>query len=270
MEDDYDHELFEAIKVSLEKNTEISQKDNFKIPKLASPGSSKQVSIPDREKFLKNPDINPETGNKIKIGGPTYKKLTKKFGEPIISKNEQDIIHDDNDDFDDFDDDMLKALQESINEHKIQENKRIKEEQDREYEEAVKKDLEQKRIREIEENKKRLEELQIEKRKKIEQMKRSKLNPPVLKFPLIGNESSDDIFNIRVRFPDSRTSEYKFSAEEPYNSLIQQIRYDTKYIYEFKLFTGLGRFKTEFSYYDETPLKNCNIQPNTLLTFVEL
>lgn len=38
----------------------------------------------DKQKFHKNPNINPETGKFIKIGGQTYQRLNKKYGVPQI------------------------------------------------------------------------------------------------------------------------------------------------------------------------------------------
>lgn len=38
----------------------------------------------DKQKFHKNPNINPETGKFIKIGGQTYHRLNKKYGVPQI------------------------------------------------------------------------------------------------------------------------------------------------------------------------------------------
>lgn len=38
----------------------------------------------DKQLFHKNPNINPETGKHIKIGGQTYNKLTSKYGIPKI------------------------------------------------------------------------------------------------------------------------------------------------------------------------------------------
>ncbi len=38
----------------------------------------------DKQKFHKNPNVNPETGKFIKIGGQTYQKLNKKYGVPQI------------------------------------------------------------------------------------------------------------------------------------------------------------------------------------------
>jgi hypothetical protein len=247
MEDD--PELMEAIEMSLKH-------ENYKkIPKLASPGSSYQVSIPDKEEFFQIPAKE-----------EFFQIPDKEEFFQIPKEDPIQII----DDFDDLDDEMMKIIQESINEEKIKEDRRIKEEQNREHEEAVKRDLQQKNMREIEENKKRLQELQKEKRKKVQHMKINKLKPPILKYPLIGDEPSEIIYNIQVRLPDSRILQYKFNAKEPYISLIEQIRYDFKYIKEFELFTGLGRFRNILKYTDEIPLQECNIQQNTFLTFVEI
>lgn len=35
-----------------------------------------------QDAFIYQPDINPETGKEIKIGGPTYTKLVTKYGAP--------------------------------------------------------------------------------------------------------------------------------------------------------------------------------------------
>jgi hypothetical protein len=40
-----------------------------------------------KQLFLRNPYINPETRRYIKIGGPTYKKLIKKYGNPDLCSN---------------------------------------------------------------------------------------------------------------------------------------------------------------------------------------
>ena len=54
------------------------------------------LSDKEKKKFLSNPSINPVSGRKIKIGGPTYKKLMRKCGfksprgsSPIRGKSEE-------------------------------------------------------------------------------------------------------------------------------------------------------------------------------------
>lgn len=48
-------------------------------------------SLTNKQHFHRYPNINPETGRQIKIGGQTYQRLTKKYGKPKIVTN-KDIV----------------------------------------------------------------------------------------------------------------------------------------------------------------------------------
>ncbi len=49
--------------------------------KIRSPNRSKTV-VTHRESFRKNPSVNPITKRNIQIGGATYNKLVKMYGQP--------------------------------------------------------------------------------------------------------------------------------------------------------------------------------------------
>lgn len=53
-----------------------------KSPTKRSPIKKSPTFKINKGNFYSNPQVNPETNRKIKINGPTYKKLVTKYGPP--------------------------------------------------------------------------------------------------------------------------------------------------------------------------------------------
>lgn len=52
------------------------------LKKKISPTKKSPTFKINKGNFYSNPQVNPETNRKIKINGPTYKKLVTKYGPP--------------------------------------------------------------------------------------------------------------------------------------------------------------------------------------------
>jgi hypothetical protein len=65
----------------VKKNSKIKQIN--KKPKVKSPNKRTKLYRLNKQKFINNPGVNPETNRKIKQGGRTYKNLVSFYGTPI-------------------------------------------------------------------------------------------------------------------------------------------------------------------------------------------
>ena len=124
----------------------------------------------------------------------------------------------------------------SPNTARLLEDRAVREQQDREYEEAVRLDLEKaenarraveaatRAAAAAEEATRKLQEAKI-----ADEARREALQPPILKFPL---EVADmkDIYLLRFKLPSGSTVNHSFHRDEPFSSLLQQIRFDLKHV----------------------------------------
>jgi hypothetical protein len=77
-------QLSPQIKQKIAENQKISKiKQINKKPKVKSPNKRTKLYRLNKQKFIHNPGVNPETNRKIKQGGRTYKNLVSFYGTPI-------------------------------------------------------------------------------------------------------------------------------------------------------------------------------------------
>ena len=151
---------------------------------------------------------------------------------------------------------------------KIQEDRLIREQQEEEYQEALRID------RERDENARLAAEaaakaaIASEEATKIlqaakiaEDAKREALQPPSLKFPIEAGDAVD-VFTIRFRLPGGAALTHSFNKNEPLESVIQQLRFDTKHIGDFTLTIPP---RTVINCSKETPINQCGIENRILI-----
>lgn len=126
----------------------------------------------------------------------------------------------------------------SPNTVRLLEDRALREQQDREYQEALRIDIEK-----AEHAKKAAEAaakaaaaaeeaaMKLKEAKLAEEARKEALQPPVLQFPI---EAADprDIYMIRFKLPSGSTVNHSFHRDEPFSSVIQQIRFDLKHLGE--------------------------------------
>jgi len=139
------------------------------------------------------------------------------------------------------------------------------EEQNREYEEALRIDIEnaeQARLAaeaaaraasEAEAAARALQEARMH-----EERRKLSLQPPILRHPIQEDTPVKDIVTMNFRLP-SGVVNHSFHHLEPLSSVIQQLRFDTKHVGDFKLSTGVGRFGRTIDCAPETSLHDCNL-----------
>ena len=118
----------------------------------------------------------------------------------------------------------------------LMENRKIREEQDRAYEEALRIDTEKaenarkaaeaaaRAAQAAEEAARKLQEAKI-----AEEAKREALQPPILKYPLEVIDMKD-LYMLRFKLPNGSVVNHSFHRDEPLSSIIQQLRFDLKYL----------------------------------------
>jgi len=118
----------------------------------------------------------------------------------------------------------------------LSETRRLRELQDKEYEETLRRDQERVLVlqKEAEEATNAViaaekAALLIHQTKMREEQKLAALNPPILEYPL---ETSDirDIYMLRFRLPSGVVVNHSFNRNEPLRSVLEQLRFDLKYI----------------------------------------
>lgn len=66
----------------IKQKIQSPQKKSPKRIKSPYQKSRSKVFMENRERFRKNPNVNPITNRQIKMNGDTYKKLVKLYGKP--------------------------------------------------------------------------------------------------------------------------------------------------------------------------------------------
>jgi len=154
----------------------------------------------------------------------------------------------------------------------IQEGRIRREEQDREYEEALRKDIEREAAT------KRDRDAAVEAANKAaiaaeeatnalqlarttEDARKDALQPPVLVFPIEDGDGRDNL-TLRFRLPQGGNVNHSFNKKEPLRSIIQQLRFDTKHLGDFVLTISP---RTAITCSADTTIDTCGIQNRTLI-----
>lgn len=148
----------------------------------------------------------------------------------------------------------------------LQENRLLRQEQDIEYQQALRIDQERAENARLaaeaaaaaaaasEEAARKLQEA-----KAVEQARIGSLLPPILQYPIeVGDPR--DIYIIRFRLPTGDIVTHAFNKNEPFNSVIQQIRFDIKYLGDLTFSIAITQPPTEISCSPEKSISDCGIQ----------
>jgi hypothetical protein len=92
-----------------------------------------------------------------------------------------------------------------------------------------------------------------------DEARRNALRPPNWLYPITADTPQADIVSINFRFPSGMSS-HRFNVNEPMSSLLQQLRVDTKHLGNFKLVSGIGRFARTIDCPPEATLRDCGLE----------
>lgn len=181
-----------------------------------------------------------EAINSSIIAGQQAREATRQFTQPILSERNIQLLKD----------------------------RQAREEQDRAYEESLRLDREkeentrkaliasERAAKAAEESARNLQEL-----KRFDETRRQNMQAPILEYPIATSDKSD-IFVIRVRLPTGKTATYSFHRDEPINSLMDQLRFELKYLDNFILTTQDGEIECP----PQTSISECGIKNRDVIT----
>ena len=141
-------------------------------------------------------------------------------------------------------------------------NREMREEQDREYQEALRIDIEkaenkrliteaaEKAAEQVEEDARLLQEEQA-----LKEARRMSLLPPSLVYPL-ERSAFNDVYMMRFKLPDGSVINHSFNRNEPLSSVLQQLRFDLKYLGELVLTI---QPRTVITCAHDTPISECGL-----------
>lgn len=141
-------------------------------------------------------------------------------------------------------------------------NREMREEQDREYQEALRIDIEkaenkrliaeaaEKAAEQVEEDARLLQEEQA-----LKEARRMSLLPPSLVYPL-ERSAFNDVYMMRFKLPDGSVINHSFNRNEPLSSVLQQLRFDLKYLGELVLTI---QPRTVITCAHDTPIGKCGL-----------
>jgi ATPase subunit of ABC transporter with duplicated ATPase domains len=151
---------------------------------------------------------------------------------------------------------------------RYQEDRALREEQDRAYEEALRVEREKaENARKMVEAANRAQELaeeatrKLQEVKQLENAKRENLRSPILRFP-IEDANTGDLLMLRFKLPDGSTINHTFHRNEPLESLIQQLRFDLKHLGDFIL---VIQPNTIINCSRDTAIGDCGVQNRVLV-----
>ena len=141
-------------------------------------------------------------------------------------------------------------------------NREVREEQDREYQEGLRRDIEkaenarliaeavEKAAEQAEEDARLLQEEQA-----LKEARRMSLLPPSLVYPL-ERSAFNDVYMMRFKLPDGSVINHSFNRNEPLSSVLQQLRFDLKYLGELVLTI---QPRTIITCAHDTPISACGL-----------
>lgn len=146
--------------------------------------------------------------------------------------------------------------------------RRIIEEQNQEYEEALRIDRENaERARAAADAAIRAAEEAVEAARAFreaqaaELLRQAEIAPPTLVYSV---DADVVMLNFRIA-QTGKIFNHKFNQHEPMESILQQLRYDTKHLGDFKLSIGVGRFAKQITCEPSTPITDCGLGINALV-----